>query len=126
MATPCCSQIDVVTGGADWKADVRIEDDDVRHCSLSTKKEQACRVDVSLTTVFISGVVVLEVLLVLVTMAVLIGGADWKANVRIEDDNVRHCSLSIEKGTGKQSMFHSRYSFQVILLDCPQLSLLLQ
>ena len=43
----------------------------MRHCSLSTKKEQARRVDVSLT-VFISGVVVLEVLLVLVTMAVLI------------------------------------------------------
>jgi len=39
-------------------------------------------VDVSLT-VFISGVVVLEVLLVLVTI-VLIGGLDWKANVRIE------------------------------------------
>jgi len=39
------------------------------------RKEQARRVDVSLT-VFISGIVVLEVLLVLVTMAVLIGGAD--------------------------------------------------
>jgi Kef-type K+ transport system membrane component KefB len=39
------------------------EDDDVRHCSLSTKKEQARRVDVSLT-VFISGVIVLEVLVV--------------------------------------------------------------
>jgi len=75
MAEPCCSHNDVVTGGVDWKADVRIEDDNVRHCSLSTKKEQARRVDVSLT-VFISGIVVLEVLLVLVTMAVLIGGAD--------------------------------------------------
>ncbi len=48
------------------------EDDDVRHCSLSTKKEQARRVDVSLT-VFISGVVVLEVLLVLVVTAGLDG-----------------------------------------------------
>jgi len=47
------------------------------------KKEQARRVDVSLT-VFISDVVMLEVLLVLVTMAVLIGGADWKASVQIE------------------------------------------
>ena len=84
MAEPCCFQIDVATGGTDWKADVRIEDDDVRHRSLSTKKEQARRVDVSLTMVFISGIVVLEVLLVLVTMAVLIGGADWKANVCIE------------------------------------------
>jgi hypothetical protein len=55
----------------------------MRHSSLSTKNQRARIIDVSLT-VFISGVVVLEVLLVLVTMAVLIGGADWKANVRIE------------------------------------------
>ncbi len=25
MAKPCCSQIDVVTGGTDWKANVQIE-----------------------------------------------------------------------------------------------------
>jgi len=73
----------VLIGGADWKANIQVEDDNVRHCSLSTKKQRARRVDVSLTTVFISGVVVLEVLLVLVTMAVLIGGADWKASVQI-------------------------------------------
>jgi len=59
------------------------KDEGVIHRSLLAKKEQACRVDVSLT-VFISGIVVLEVLLVLVTMAVLIGGADWKANVQIK------------------------------------------
>jgi hypothetical protein len=47
------------------------KDDGVRHCTLSTKKQRAGIIDVSLT-VFISGVVVLEVLLVLVTMAVLI------------------------------------------------------
>ena len=34
--------------------------------------------------VFILGVVVLEVLLMLVTMAVLIGGVDWKVNVQIK------------------------------------------
>ena len=48
------------------------KDDGLRHCTLSTKKQRARIIDVSLTTVFISGVVVLEVLLVLVTMAVLI------------------------------------------------------
>ena len=46
------------------------KDDGVRRCSLPTKKEQA-PVNVSLT-VFISGVVVLEVLLVLLVMTVLI------------------------------------------------------
>ena len=61
MAEPCCSQIDVAMGGADWKANVQVEDDDVRHCSPSTKKQRARRGDVSLT-VFISGVVVLEML----------------------------------------------------------------
>jgi len=47
------------------------KDDGVRHCTLSTKKQRARIIDVSLT-VFISGVVVLEVLLVLIMMAVLI------------------------------------------------------
>jgi len=59
------------------------KDDGVRHCTLSTKKQRARIIDVSLT-VYILGVVMLEVLLVLVTVAVLIGGVDWKANVRIE------------------------------------------
>ena len=71
MAEPCCSQIEVATRGADCKANVRIEDDDVKHCTLSTKKQRARRIDVSLT-VFISGIAVLEVLLVLVKMAVLV------------------------------------------------------
>jgi len=65
MAKPCCFQIDIATGGTDWKANVCIEDDDVRQCSLSTKKQRARRVDVSLT-VFVSspGAVVLFVLVV--------------------------------------------------------------
>ena len=46
------------------------KDDGVRHCTLSKKKQRARIIDVSLT-VFISGVVVLEVLLVPVLVAVL-------------------------------------------------------
>ena len=69
MAEPCCSQIEVATRGADCKANVRIEDDDVKHCTLSTKKQRARRIDVSLT-VFVSspGAVVLFVLVVTVGM----------------------------------------------------------
>jgi hypothetical protein len=68
------------------------KDDGMRHRTPSaTKNEHA--VDVSLT-VFVSvpGAVML---FALVVMAV--GSVDWKANVRIKDDGVRHCSLSMKK-----------------------------
>jgi len=107
MAEPCFSQIDVAMGGVDWKANVQIEDDDVRHCTLSTKKQRARRVDVSLT-VFILDIVVLEVLLVLVTMAVLIGGVDWKANVQIEGRHeTLHPADEIRTSTNNRCFTHS-------------------
>jgi hypothetical protein len=35
--------VPMAAGGADWKVNVCMEDDGVRHCSGSTKKERALR-----------------------------------------------------------------------------------
>jgi hypothetical protein len=51
MAEPCFSQIDVAMGGADWKANVQIKDDDVRHFTLSSQEPQILLVSLTVTTV---------------------------------------------------------------------------